>query len=213
MTTQAQVHANRHNAQHSTGPRTSNGKAIASGNALTHGLLAREVIVADEDQSCFRERRDAMHAHLNPQGALEDMLVERIVECAWRLRRVGYIEASVFRYYVFEDEARRARAPRTLTQPHGEEAEAARDRETLAIAFIHAAKRDDTFTKLSRYEAAIDRSFYRALRELQRLQADRLDHATRRVTAREYVKTEIARRKAWGSGLAQAEVEISTKNT
>ena len=51
-------------------------------------------------------------------------------------------------------------------------AAAARDRETLAVAF-KAANQSETWEKLSRYEVAIERSFYRALQELQRLQAVR----------------------------------------
>lgn len=60
-----------------------------------------------------------------------------------------------------------------------EEAEAARDNETLAIAFTQATSTTDTLTKLSRYEVAIERSLYKALHELQRLQAARADQAVR----------------------------------
>jgi hypothetical protein len=40
MATQAQILANRRNAQKSTGPRTEKGKAVVSQNAVKHGLLA-----------------------------------------------------------------------------------------------------------------------------------------------------------------------------
>ena len=53
------------------------------------------------------------------------------------------------------------------------EAGLARDRETLALAFGEAASQNDTLAKLSRYEVALDRVFYRALHELERLQAAR----------------------------------------
>jgi len=43
MTTQARIHANRLNAQKSTGPRTPQGKAVVSQNALKHGLADRIV--------------------------------------------------------------------------------------------------------------------------------------------------------------------------
>jgi hypothetical protein len=42
---------------------------------------------------------------------------------------------------------------------------------TIGLTFIRAAS---AFTTLSRYEAAIERSYYRALHELQRLQHVRL---------------------------------------
>ena len=42
---------------------------------------------------------------------------------------------------------------------------------TLGKAFIRDADKANAFPKLSRYEAALERSLYKALHELQRLQA------------------------------------------
>ena len=137
-----------------------------------------------------------MRAHLDPVGELEELLVERIVTCAWRLRRLGHVEASVFRYQVFDHEAARARAAadaltesvldslaleeivtdedgHTAALQAADAAKAARDQETLAIAFTQASVGSDTLAKLSRYEVAIERSLFRSLHELQRLQATR----------------------------------------
>jgi len=52
-----------------------------------------------------------------------------------------------------------------------------RQEESLAIsvAFMQDAKNAGAIGKLSRYEAAIERSYYRALHELQRVQAARQD--------------------------------------
>ena len=47
MASQAQVEANRANAAKSTGPRTSEGKAAVSQNAVKHGLLAEQVVIKD----------------------------------------------------------------------------------------------------------------------------------------------------------------------
>jgi hypothetical protein len=44
---------------------------------------------------------------------------------------------------------------------------------TLGRSFIRDADKANAFSKLSRYETAIERSLYRALHELQRLQAAR----------------------------------------
>ena len=43
----------------------------------------------------------------------------------------------------------------------------------LGLSFIRDANTANAFTKLSRYETAIERSLYKALHELQRLQAAR----------------------------------------
>ena len=42
------IQANRENALCSTGPRTERGKRTASRNAITHGFLAREVVIRTE---------------------------------------------------------------------------------------------------------------------------------------------------------------------
>ena len=56
-----------------------------------------------------------------------------------------------------------------------EEMESVRDAElaTLGQTFIRDANEANDFSKLSRYEAGIEWSLYKALRELQRLQAAR----------------------------------------
>ncbi len=56
-----------------------------------------------------------------------------------------------------------------------QEMESVRDAElaTLGQTFIRDANKANAFSKLSRYETPIERSFYKALHELQRLQAAR----------------------------------------
>jgi hypothetical protein len=53
MATQAQFHANRRNAQASTGPRTPEGKAASSANATRHGLSAAFRVLPNENQEEF----------------------------------------------------------------------------------------------------------------------------------------------------------------
>ena len=50
MTTPKQLTANRQNARKSTGPKTPQGKAAVRHNAVTHGLLSREVLLPEEDE-------------------------------------------------------------------------------------------------------------------------------------------------------------------
>ena len=69
MTTEAQVNANRANAQKSTGPRTPEGKAKVAQNALKHGLLAKQAVVAGEDTDDFDLLRDQFRAGTGPGGA------------------------------------------------------------------------------------------------------------------------------------------------
>ena len=49
MSTLSQIEANRRNAQHSTGPRTAEGKAASSMNALKSGIDAESSVIPGED--------------------------------------------------------------------------------------------------------------------------------------------------------------------
>jgi len=95
MATQKQIEVNRLNAQRSTGPRTPEGLAASSQNALKHGLTASQIVVSGESEDEFlayyRERRDAE----KPEGPIEEGLLERIVICEWRQRRAYRAEAGL----------------------------------------------------------------------------------------------------------------------
>jgi hypothetical protein len=92
MASEAQILANRLNAQKSTGPRTREGKAIVSQNAVKHGLTTRQDIISSEKQADFELYRDQMLDELDPIGPMESMLTERIVSLSWRLKRAGRIQ-------------------------------------------------------------------------------------------------------------------------
>jgi hypothetical protein len=51
MSTEAQIKANRQNSQKSTGPRSPEGKAVVSKNAVKHGLFASENVLKKQSQS------------------------------------------------------------------------------------------------------------------------------------------------------------------
>ncbi|MBN2315374.1 MAG: hypothetical protein JXM79_15705 [Sedimentisphaerales bacterium] len=68
MATQAQIPANRRNAQKSTGPKTAEGKATAAKNATQHGLFARYDVVISEDQANYDALRESLLDELAPEG-------------------------------------------------------------------------------------------------------------------------------------------------
>jgi hypothetical protein len=145
------ISANRRNSQKSTGPKTPEGKAVVSQNARKHGLLSRETFLPDEDGNALDAFSRNLHADLLPVGELENLLVERIVSSAWRLRRVLRVERELF--------------SREALNVWGA------NKMDLGLAFTQEGNGADAFSKLSRYETSIERSLFRALHELQRLQA------------------------------------------
>jgi hypothetical protein len=96
MATEAQIAANRRNAQHSTGPKTDAGKEKSAQNALKFGLFSRHVLLPGEDESELAQLRDGIRARFNPADALEEVYVERIVTASWRLQRTLAHEAHCY---------------------------------------------------------------------------------------------------------------------
>ncbi len=98
---QRKLEANRRNAQKSTGPRTSEGKVRARLNAVTHGILSKEVVVKDgdgrESAAEFADLVESLHAQLQPRDAIEHVLVDRVAACYWRLRRAQRYEVGAVR--------------------------------------------------------------------------------------------------------------------
>jgi hypothetical protein len=95
ITTDAQIAANRINAQASTGPRTVTGRARVSRNAVSSGLYSSGDFVRPEEQDLYAEFRAGFHEDLAPEGAVEQTLSAEIIHAAWRLRRCSVIEAGM----------------------------------------------------------------------------------------------------------------------
>ncbi|HEX7928391.1 MAG TPA: hypothetical protein VF678_12420 [bacterium] len=98
MATEAQIAANRRNAQKSTGPRTARGKRHVARNAITHGLDCRDVLHFDEDAAAFEDYRRKLIADTQPVGGEEQDWVEIMVANGWRLRRVFRVETQMHRH-------------------------------------------------------------------------------------------------------------------
>ncbi|MBC8392819.1 MAG: hypothetical protein H8E17_09690 [Deltaproteobacteria bacterium] len=96
MISEKQLAANRKNAQKSTGPKTPEGKAIASQNATTHGLRSSRVLIASENIAEYNTHRTALLKDLAPVGPMETILADRIVKLTWQLDRSARLQACTF---------------------------------------------------------------------------------------------------------------------
>ena len=84
---------NRANAQHSTGPKTVEGKDKSKHNSFKHGLYSKELVLPDEDPAELDELRATLRAEHQPADETEGILVNEIAENFWRLRRMRKLEA------------------------------------------------------------------------------------------------------------------------
>jgi hypothetical protein len=96
MATQAQVLANQANAQHSTGPRTEEGKAKSSANSKTHGFSTGVLSIKPEDRPEFDALGKSMIEESKPEGALEMDAIREIRDAAWRLRQIRQMTHQLF---------------------------------------------------------------------------------------------------------------------
>lgn len=194
MTSSSKIEANRRNAALSTGPRSAEGKAVSSLNAMKHGLLSREALLPGEPETELVELGKGLRTRLRPVGELENLLVDRMVAAAWRLRRLHRVETGLLLFRRHADEAQEADEearscelnftadfpsrdvlPRDQER-HASALERSETARALARGEVAALGRvfvgaEATFGNLSRYEAGLERALYRALHELQRLQS------------------------------------------
>jgi hypothetical protein len=151
MATNKQIEANRLNAKKSTGPRSVAGKAVCSMNALKSGIDAESHIIPGEDlgdlDSLTRDYLEQFH----PATAQERQCVDILVRADWQLRRLARADAAIWKYQM--DSVFRLNEVAPMGQ-----------------AFCRGEK---SFTRLQRRTDAAERSYYRALHELERLQAAR----------------------------------------
>ena len=102
----ARAEPSRKNGAGSRGPKTPEGEARASQNALKHGMRAeKEVVLPDEDAAEFADLEAALVAELAPVGVLQMVLARRIARAAWRLARADRIEPELFEERRFADAA------------------------------------------------------------------------------------------------------------
>jgi hypothetical protein len=95
MISEKRLAANRANGALSRGPKTNTGKARSSQNALRHGLLAKAVLLRNENAEAFQALLDAYIDRFSPADEVELGLVEEMVASYWRTRRAFSIEMNM----------------------------------------------------------------------------------------------------------------------
>jgi len=172
MASEAQIAANKKNAQKSTGPKTEEGKAKSAQNATKHGLTATSDVIKGESQEEFDAHKQQLIDDLAPRNSIQQILADRVASLSWRLKRAERIETQIFdcmladhnfdtlghimkRYTTMWKEIR----PYPSTQ-----------NPDLALGAV--VKRDYSDEKildrLMRYERRIENSFFKSLAELGR---------------------------------------------
>ena len=94
MTGQQTHEANRPN--HSTGPKTPEGKRRCRLNAFRHGLTGQLCVFTPDEQQAFEKHCKTVLDALAPVGDFERDIAQSIADDRWRLKRARAIEAGTF---------------------------------------------------------------------------------------------------------------------
>jgi hypothetical protein len=156
MASEAQINANRANAQKSTGPRTEAGKNRSRLNGTRHGLTAMATIMTDEDRRSLQAFKGPYMQDLAPVGMPEYHLADAIATDNWRLVRLRAIEENTFAYGHFQEQAD---FDTEFAEVHN--------------AFVQArtfAVEQKTFNTLSLYEQRLTRNIHKNMKLFLELQ-------------------------------------------
>ena len=168
MTTQAQIEANRLNAQKSTGPKTDSGKAVIAQNALKHGLTATALIYGEE-KSDYDSFSEAFLEELAPVGPTETHLAERIIALAWRLHRADRFQSAAIDHLTDKAVYNETKHPRLndrneLENPRGS---------ILGDIVFKAFTSSCILDRLLLYERRIETSLTKSRLQFRQLQTER----------------------------------------
>ena len=195
---EAQLAANRANAQKSSGPVSIEGKARSSANSFKHGFCSRTVHVATHERDRYDQFVADLLSDLRPASNLEHTLGVTIADAYWRLSHIRSVEEVMFTLPPELPSAQRA-APRSSQRsaqydpfahlPHNSFDPVPIDPDTIAVdsteppaprppeSILDAARvflhRSQSFTNLTLYEQRIHRTIKTSMDELRRLQAER----------------------------------------
>jgi hypothetical protein len=158
----SRIETARANGAKSRGPRTAEGKQIASQNAVTHGLTARTVVLQNESEEDYQTDLRAYLDHFHPQGKPETDLVHQLAAAQWRLVRYAAVESGLLDQKMVDQAG-------WLEDKY----EGISDRHRLAKAFEGLSGQNGSFALLNRYQARLHREYQRLLKTLVELQAAR----------------------------------------
>ncbi len=169
MASDRQIQANRENARRSTGPRTPLGKVRSSINAVKHGLSARNAVLPEEDQQAYQELEASLDAEFQPQGPIENFLVQQMASAQWRLLRLARIETGFLMAGM--DEIRNPPPdpyhPARPRKPKPEKTLSEDQQVTRLLGELFNRQcGGDAFARLARYENMLNAEYFRALRTL-----------------------------------------------
>ena len=150
MATVSQIEANRLNAQHSTGPRSVEGKTVSRFNSLKSGIFSKSRLLPGEDPAELEALIQSYRATYEPVGQHEVELVDTMIQASWTQRRLDRLENELLNQLMADD---------TLPKDC-----------LLGAAFSKDCDNGKKLQAVFRQKQAAERSWFKALNALLRIQ-------------------------------------------
>jgi hypothetical protein len=161
MSTPHRTEINQANSQHSTGPKTAEGKKRSSLNALRDGLTGQIVVMPTEDLEAYQAHLKSFTDEYRPEGATEANLVQALADTSWRLNRVAALETNLLTLGV------------THSSPLAGAPQLIQDAMSIVAALESQSK---ALSNLSLHSQRLSRQFERTVAQLRDLQQTRRAH-------------------------------------
>jgi hypothetical protein len=180
MATEKQVQANQKNAQKSTGPRTPEGKAKSSQNAVTHGLTSKRPVLDIEDNAEFGTFVNELLDQLDPTNPLEFFFAKRAACQAWRIQRAQCYETLILNNLIKSASQNENLQARSVSdgidsslpvQPISPDS-------LLGQILADDFRNHRTLEKITRYEMRLENSMMRCLNQFQKIRESKMMNFT-----------------------------------
>ena len=156
--------SNRVNARRSTGPKSPAGKAVVAKNAVRHGAYSEALTMLLENPEDFAALHAGLVADLHPEGPMEKNLVDRMASLWWRMERTKTAANQSLwtraKWNTLETPVSFGKADDIMHLENDE-------------CRLGGAWDREKQERLLRHELTLEKSFFRSLHELERLQARR----------------------------------------
>jgi hypothetical protein len=96
LISEARLAANRANARLGTGPKTPEGKAKVSLNAVKTALTGATVLLSTDDAAEYHRHIALYEKEFKPVGLEESEFVQSLADISWRLRRIPALEMAIY---------------------------------------------------------------------------------------------------------------------
>lgn len=175
-----QIEASQINGLKAQGPKTLEGKVRSSVNALKHGGYSQKYVMLGEDPHEFEEYAALMRDHWKPDNFLEEDLVEQFILCAWKHRRLAWMENAVlstemldyYRHDLKLDYRKTRKISKTYLR-RGAKVELSKSEELIAIAFKLDVNSHQSLMVLEEIQSRNTSKYFKLLEQLLELKQKR----------------------------------------